>query len=197
MKMDALRYKYPSRRTLVYGSRGMVATTQPLAAQAGLDMLKRGGNAVDDVLDRIARYLGVERVLEAVGSSESGTAPLAYGGPLPMRPPVLCAGCPHRGSFYAIKRALGKASAVLCGDIGCYTLGNAMPLDAVDTCLCMGAGITMAQGFSIVEPEKKTVAFVGDSTFFASGLTGIVNAVYNQHDITVAVLDNATHAMTG
>ncbi len=116
---------------------------------------------------------------------------------LPARPPVLCAGCPHRGSFYAVKRALGKREAVLCGDIGCYTLGNAAPLDAVDTCLCMGAGITMAQGFSVVEPDKKQVAFVGDSTFFASGLTGIANAVYNGHDITVCVLDNATTAMTG
>ena len=116
---------------------------------------------------------------------------------LPARPPVLCAGCPHRGGFYAVKRALGKREAVLCGDIGCYTLGNAAPLDAVDTCLCMGAGITMAQGFSVVEPDKKQVAFVGDSTFFASGLTGIANAVYNGHDITVCVLDNATTAMTG
>ena len=110
---------------------------------------------------------------------------------------MLCAGCPHRGSFYAVKRALGKTPAVLCGDIGCYTLGNAKPLDAVDTCLCMGAGITMAQGFAVAEPQKKHVAFVGDSTFFASGLTGIVNAVYNGHDITVCVLDNATTAMTG
>ena len=110
---------------------------------------------------------------------------------------MLCAGCPHRGSFYAVKRALGKTPAVLCGDIGCYTLGNAMPLDAVDTCLCMGAGITMAQGFAVAEPHKKTLAFVGDSTFFASGLPGIVNAVYNGHDITVCVLDNATTAMTG
>ena len=117
--------------------------------------------------------------------------------PLPVRPPVLCAGCPHRGSFYAVKRALGKTPAVLCGDIGCYTLGNAMPLDAVDTCLCMGAGITMAQGFAVAEPHKKTLAFVGDSTFFASGLPGLVNAVYNGHDITVCVLDNATTAMTG
>lgn len=116
---------------------------------------------------------------------------------LPVRPPVLCAGCPHRGSFYAVKRALGKKPAVLCGDIGCYTLGNAKPLEAVDTCLCMGAGITMAQGFAVAEPEKKQVAFVGDSTFFASGLPGIVNAVYNNHDITVCVLDNATTAMTG
>ena len=96
-----------------------------------------------------------------------------------------------------MKRALGKTSAVLCGDIGCYTLGNAMPLDAVDTCLCMGAGITMAQGFSVAEPQKKALAFVGDSTFFASGLPGIVNAVYNGHDFTLCVLDNATTAMTG
>ncbi|NGM18317.1 indolepyruvate oxidoreductase [Eggerthellaceae bacterium zg-893] len=117
--------------------------------------------------------------------------------PLPVRPPVLCAGCPHRGSFYAVKRALGKAPAVLCGDIGCYTLGNAMPLDAVDTCLCMGAGITMAQGFSVAEPGKKALAFVGDSTFFASAMTGIANAVYNGHDVTFCILDNATTAMTG
>ncbi len=96
-----------------------------------------------------------------------------------------------------MKRALGKREAVLCGDIGCYTLGNAKPLDAVDTCLCMGAGITMAQGFAVAEPQKKQVAFVGDSTFFASGMTGVANAVYNGHDITVAVLDNATTAMTG
>ena len=132
----------------------------------------------------------VEAALAQVGAP-------AYDGPLPVRPPVLCAGCPHRGSFYAVKRALGRHPAVLCGDIGCYTLGNAAPLDAVDTCLCMGAGITMAQGFSVADPEKKAVAFVGDSTFFASALTGIANAVYNGHDITVAVLDNATTAMTG
>ena len=86
---------------------------------------------------------------------------------------------------------------MLCGDIGCYTLGNAQPLDAVDTCLCMGAGITMAQGFAVAEPHKKQVAFVGDSTFFASAMTGIANAVYNGHDVTFAILDNATTAMTG
>jgi len=118
---------------------------------------------------------------------------------LPVRPPVLCAGCPHRGGFYAVNQALKqmKATGIYCGDIGCYTLGNAEPLDAVDTCLCMGAGITMAQGFSIVEGEKKSLAFVGDSTFFASGITGIVNAAYNDHDITVVVLDNMVTAMTG
>ena len=155
------------------------------------DARDRGENDVDDIAARIASFLGVP------GAVPDASAAAACDEPLPVRPPVLCAGCPHRGSFYAVKRALGKAPAVLCGDIGCYTLGNAKPLDAVDTCLCMGAGITMAQGFAVAEPGKKHVAFVGDSTFFASGLPGIVNAVYNGHDVTVCVLDNATTAMTG
>ena len=177
------------------------------------DARDRGENDVDDLAARIARFLDIAEkqtdVSRETSSPESPSAPatapastpLSYDAPaddpLPVRPPVLCAGCPHRGSFYAVKRALGKAPAVLCGDIGCYTLGNAKPLDAVDTCLCMGAGITMAQGFAVAEPQKKHVAFVGDSTFFASGLTGIVNAVYNDHDITLIVLYNATTAMTG
>ena len=190
------------------------------------DARDRGENDVDDCAARIALFLGIPQVLapampapasptaaSAASASATSSIPVAETGtnvsretfaydapadaPLPVRPPVLCAGCPHRGSFYAVKRALGKTSAVLCGDIGCYTLGNAMPLDAVDTCLCMGAGITMAQGFAVAEPHKKTLAFVGDSTFFASGLPGLVNAVYNGHDITVCVLDNATTAMTG
>ena len=135
--------------------------------------------------------------LAALVASITGANNLGYDGPLPVRPPVLCAGCPHRGSFYAVKQALRGREAVLCGDIGCYTLGNAQPLDAVDTCLCMGAGITMAQGFAVAEPGKKQVAFVGDSTFFASAMTGIANAVYNGHDVTFAILDNATTAMTG
>ena len=116
---------------------------------------------------------------------------------LPVRPPVLCAGCPHRASFYAVKQAMKGRKAIFTGDIGCYTLGNAKPLDMVDTCLCMGAGITMAQGFSVVEKDTTCFAFVGDSTFFASGMTGVVNAVYNQHDMVLVVLDNSTTAMTG
>ena len=116
---------------------------------------------------------------------------------LPVRPPVLCAGCPHRASFYAVKQAMKGRRAIFTGDIGCYTLGNAKPLDMVDTCLCMGAGITMAQGFSVVEKDTVCFAFVGDSTFFASGMTGVVNAVYNQHDMVLVVLDNSTTAMTG
>lgn len=115
----------------------------------------------------------------------------------PGRPPVLCAGCPHRASFYAVKKAMKGRKSVFCGDIGCYTLGNAAPLDMTDTCLCMGAGITIAQGLFHAEPDSVNFAFVGDSTFFAAGITGVVNAVYNKADIILVVLDNSTTAMTG
>ena len=137
---------------------------------------------------------------DAAPSEEEAAAP-AYERPappeLPARPPVLCAGCPHRASFYAVKRAMAGRKAVFCGDIGCYTLGNAAPLDMVDTCLCMGADITMAQGIAAVDPDVTAFSFIGDSTFFASGITGVINAVYNQHDIIVCILDNSTTAMTG
>ncbi|MCR4733841.1 MAG: indolepyruvate ferredoxin oxidoreductase subunit alpha [Treponema sp.] len=116
---------------------------------------------------------------------------------LPVRPPVLCAGCPHRGAFYAVKQATKGQKTAFCGDIGCYTLGNAKPLDMTDTCLCMGADITMAQGFYHNEPDRICFSFIGDSTFFASGITGVVNAVYNQSHQTICILDNSTTAMTG
>lgn len=139
--------------------------------------------------DILSNYLGTEKPEGGIDLSDMPT--------LPVRPPVLCAGCPHRASFYAVKAAMKGKKAYFCGDIGCYTLGNAMPLDMVDTCLCMGAGITMAQGLHWVEEDATTFAFVGDSTFFASGLTGVVNAVYNQADMILCVLDNSTTAMTG
>ncbi len=116
---------------------------------------------------------------------------------LPARPPVLCAGCPHRASFLAVKRAVGTRKAAFCGDIGCYTLGNAAPLEMVDTCVCMGAGFTVPQGISCADPDTLAFGFVGDSTFFASGITGVVNAVYNRHKLVLCVLDNSTTAMTG
>lgn len=121
----------------------------------------------------------------------------AYTEPLPSRAPTLCAGCPHRASFYAVKQAMKGQKAVFTGDIGCYTLGNAKPLDMADTCLCMGASITIAQGIKRVEPETKIFAFIGDSTFFHTGLPGVVNALYNGTPVTVVVLDNSTTAMTG
>ncbi len=117
--------------------------------------------------------------------------------PLPVRPPVLCAGCPHRASFYAVKQAMKGRKTIYCGDIGCYTLGNAAPLDMTDTCLCMGAGLGIAQGVYRMEPDTKCFAFVGDSTFFASAVPGVINAFYNQAEMTLIVLDNSTTAMTG
>ncbi len=116
---------------------------------------------------------------------------------LPRRSPVLCAGCPHRASFYVVKTAMRGNKSLFCGDIGCYTLGYGKPLEMTDTCLCMGAGITIAQGIKKAEPDTNVFAFIGDSTFFASGMTGLANAVYNNSNINVMVLDNSTTAMTG
>lgn len=150
------------------------------------DVQKAGENSVESVKAVLHNYLGLP-------ACESDEVPPT----LPVRPPVLCAGCPHRASFYAVKQAMKGQKAVFAGDIGCYTLGNAMPLDMVDTCLCMGADVTIAQGLHHVEPDTKHFAFIGDSTFFASGITGAVNAVYNESDITLIILDNSTTAMTG
>jgi indolepyruvate ferredoxin oxidoreductase alpha subunit len=150
-----------------------------------------GENSPDSAIKVIGEFLKIKS--EKI---ESKTLPLPQA-PLPVRPPVLCAGCPHRASFFAVKEASKGKKAVFTGDIGCYTLGNAMPLDMVDTCLCMGAGITIAQGLKRVEPDAVHFAFIGDSTFFHAGITGVINAVYNQTDIIVVVLDNSTTAMTG
>lgn len=147
-----------------------------------------GENSVESVEKALASYLGIK----APAASELPAPP-----PLPVRPPVLCAGCPHRASFFAVKEAMKGRKAVFSGDIGCYTLGNAMPLDMTDTCLCMGAGVTMAQGLHKAEPDAVNFAFIGDSTFFHTGIPGVINAVYNEHDIVLVVLDNSTTAMTG
>ena len=155
------------------------------------DIQPSGENTVESVGKALASFLGNDA--EVAGLATAPAAPPQ----LPVRPPVLCAGCPHRASFYAVKKAMGKRKTIYCGDIGCYTLGNAQPLDMVDTCLCMGAGINIAQGVFHVEPDTTCFAFVGDSTFFASGITGVVNAFYNQANLTVIVLDNSTTAMTG
>lgn len=174
-----------------------------ISGRATGEMRDRGENDVDDITTRIERFLGLtgRLSLHRLRGGEQDAAPVRLSAraevELPDRPPVLCAGCPHRGAFFAVKQALGNDPAVMCGDIGCYTLGNAHPLDAIDTCLCMGGGITMAQGIASVDRDKKAIAYVGDSTFFASGMPGLANAGYNGHDITVMVLDNATTAMTG
>jgi indolepyruvate ferredoxin oxidoreductase alpha subunit len=114
---------------------------------------------------------------------------------LPPRPPILCAGCPHRASFYVIRKVAGR-KAICPTDIGCYALGIAPPLNIGDIMICMGASIGTAQGISKATHED-TIAIIGDSTFFHAGIPGLINAVYNNHKITVAVLDNLTTAMTG
>lgn len=155
-----------------------------------------GENSTESVRADIERFLNPAE--NAVSDKPAADATASDDVPeLPVRPPVLCAGCPHRASFYAVKKAMKGKKAVFSGDIGCYTLGNAKPLDMVDTCLCMGAGVTIAQGLHAIEPDAVNFAFIGDSTFFASGITGVVNAVYNGHDIVLVVLDNSTTAMTG
>ncbi|MDP4092618.1 MAG: indolepyruvate ferredoxin oxidoreductase subunit alpha [Bacillota bacterium] len=151
------------------------------------DLPFAGEYSFELVKSSINRFMGRQEL-----PKEKNTVP-----DLPVRPPVLCAGCPHRSAFYAVKKALSKQKAVFTGDIGCYTLGNAKPLEMVDTCLCMGAGVTMAQGLHRVEPDVKHIAFIGDSTFFHTGIVGVINAVYNNTDITVVILDNSTTAMTG
>ena len=115
---------------------------------------------------------------------------------IPPRPPVMCAGCPHRGLFYT----LNKNKCTVLGDIGCYTLGAVAPLSAMDMTLCMGGSISAIHGFNKArggESEHKTVAVIGDSTFMHSGMTGLANIAYNQSNSTVIILDNSITGMTG
>ena len=115
---------------------------------------------------------------------------------IPPRPPVMCAGCPHRGLFYT----LSKNKLTVLGDIGCYTLGAVAPLSAVDTVICMGASVSGIHGFSKSqqgEADNKTVAVIGDSTFMHSGITGLVNMAYNESNATVIIVDNSITGMTG
>jgi indolepyruvate ferredoxin oxidoreductase alpha subunit len=131
-------------------------------------------------------------VLEGQPQAEDVTAGLPQA---PLRPPVLCAGCSHRGVFYTLK----QLKLTVTGDIGCYTLGGLPPLEGIDSCVCMGASISMAHGLdkAVSDFKGRTVAVIGDSTFLHSGITGLLNAVYNGSDITVIILDNRTTAMTG
>ncbi len=115
---------------------------------------------------------------------------------IPVRPPVMCAGCPHRGTFYVLK----KLGLVVSGDIGCYTLGATPPLQSVDTTICMGASVSAAHGMAKAqgaEFNKKLVSVIGDSTFMHSGITGLVDIVYNKGNNTVIILDNSITGMTG
>jgi indolepyruvate ferredoxin oxidoreductase alpha subunit len=134
--------------------------------------------------------------------------PLAPAAGLPRRPPLLCPGCPHTG-IYSVLNSIGQRTKLLeskepqepkliiAGDIGCYTLGAYPPLNVLDTTACMGAGIGQALGMEKAGVKSKVVAVIGDSTFMHSGITGLINAVYNAGHITILILDNSTTAMTG
>ena len=115
---------------------------------------------------------------------------------IPVRPPVMCCGCPHRGVFYALKRE----KVYVSGDIGCYTLGASAPLSAMDACICMGASVSALHGYNKArgpEGEKKAVAVIGDSTFIHSGITSLIDIAYNATNSVVIVLDNSITGMTG
>jgi indolepyruvate ferredoxin oxidoreductase alpha subunit len=127
------------------------------------------------------------------GKAVAKIAEPKYANELPARPPVLCPGCPHRGVF----SALGKHDVVVTGDIGCYSLGTFKPLSRLDIILCMGGGISMAQGLDKAGEKRKIVGMVGDSTFFHSGITGLLDIAYNKGKSTIIVVDNRTTAMTG
>ena len=164
---------------------------------------------LDPVIETHCRALGLSPVgkelFSPIGEFSQETVREAFGlpapafaeaGDLPARPPMMCAGCPHRGVFYA----LAKKKLTVLGDIGCYTLGAAPPLSAMDSTLCMGASVSGLHGFLKVsgpETAKKSVAVIGDSTFLHSGITGLTNAAYNASDATVIVLDNSITGMTG
>ena len=165
---------------------------------------------LDPIIEEHVRRLGLavtgKDVLPMIDEFSQNLLAKALGGEVhsgralseqvPVRPPVMCAGCPHRGLFYTLK----KNNCTVLGDIGCYTLGAVQPLGAMEMTLCMGASIGALHGFNKIlgsESEGKTVAVIGDSTFMHSGMTGLANVAYNQSNSTVIILDNSITGMTG
>ena len=166
---------------------------------------------LDPVIEEHCKALGVEVIgkekftllgeytpsmIKSVVLGQSSDDILTIDEAIPVRPPVMCAGCPHRGTFYVLK----KLGLVVSGDIGCYTLGAVAPLQSVDTTICMGASVSAALGMAKArgaEFNKKLVSVIGDSTFMHSGITGLVDIVYNKGANTVIILDNSITGMTG
>ncbi|MCR4654468.1 MAG: indolepyruvate ferredoxin oxidoreductase subunit alpha [Eubacterium sp.] len=165
---------------------------------------------LDPVIENHCRVIGVEvkgkELLPIVGEFSQNLVAEAFGGkkaefrtldtPIPVRPPAMCSGCPHRGMFYE----LTKNKCTVLGDIGCYTLGAAAPLNAIETCLCMGGSVSSLHGFNKMDGgngNEHTVCVIGDSTFMHSGMTGLANIAYNRSNSTVIILDNSITGMTG
>ncbi|MFZ1983659.1 MAG: indolepyruvate ferredoxin oxidoreductase subunit alpha [Desulfatitalea sp.] len=177
----------------------MEEAVKALAQEAGLTLPIHGKRA--DLFSRLYEFdpAMVRRVLAAyfgIAYEAPAKIDLADVPEIPARPPNLCAGCSHRATFYAIKKAAAGMDTIYPNDIGCYTLGFLPPLNMGDFLICMGSSVSSACGFSKAT-DQKTIAFIGDSTFFHSGITGLVNAVYNNHNFTLVILDNGTTAMTG
>ena len=156
----------------------------------GKGIVPRCGELTPATLKKVRRALFPDeqaaQEANAANIAETATA-------LPPRPPVLCPGCPHRGLFMA----LGKFDVIVNGDIGCYSLGVFPPLSCTDTMLCMGGGFTLAHGMQMAGEKRKCVGIVGDSTFFHSGITGLLDVVYNKGTSVLVVADNSITAMTG
>ena len=189
--------------------------TNPLPNQLFLDFAAKCKTVyiieeLDGILEQHAKALGIDckgkEIFGCIGELNQviiaekllGTAPevTPYPEQLPIRPPVMCAGCPHRGVFYT----LAKHKITVSGDIGCYTLGAAKPLESIDWTICMGSSISCLHGYNKILNEKsqnKTVAVIGDSTFMHTGLNSLVNVAYNASNSTVIILDNSITGMTG
>jgi len=152
------------------------------------------GELDPDIISNIKENLIAKNYYQiAIKDKENTPQKLKSHDNLPARPPVLCPGCPHRTVFYILR----KAKAIIMGDIGCYSLGGLPPLDSMDAIICMGAGISAAMGISKSGIDRPVVGIVGDSTFFHSGITGLLDIGYNKGNLTIIVLDNRITAMTG
>ena len=173
---------------------GQVYVIEELADIIEIHCLKHGIPVIGKLLFSSCGEFSQATVREALMGEEKKHA--QFDGTIPARPPVLCAGCPHRGLFYALK----KCKVYVSGDIGCYTLGASAPLSAIDVCVCMGASISGLHGFNTArgkEQAARSVAVIGDSTFCHSGVTGLMDIAYNRGISTVIVLDNSITGMTG
>ncbi|MCL2087092.1 MAG: indolepyruvate ferredoxin oxidoreductase subunit alpha [Oscillospiraceae bacterium] len=186
----------------------------PLPTQLILDFASKVkklyvAEELDDIIETHCRKIGLsplgKEIFTYVGEysgpyirekiTGEKTPYLEFGEPIPVRPPILCAGCSHRSVFYVLK----KLGVMVNGDIGCYTLGATPPLSAMDTCICMGAGVSALHGFNKARKdyENRAIGVVGDSTFIHNGITGLINIAYNRTNSTILIVDNSTTGMTG
>jgi indolepyruvate ferredoxin oxidoreductase alpha subunit len=193
----------PCEKVLVVeeGEPYLEEAAKAFAQEAGLTLPIRG--KAPELFSRLYEYdpALVRRTVAAffgLPVAPSARVDLADVPPLPQRPPTLCAGCSHRATYYEVRQAAAGLGleTVYPSDIGCYTLGVLPPLSMADYLICMGSSTGTAGGFSKVS-GRKVVSFIGDSTFFHSGIPGLINAVFNNHNLTLVILDNGTTAMTG